>query len=839
MPRKFPLLPALFTPLLGTLLGTLLASCSQTVADDAPVAGAPRAPLEQGSPWPKFRGNAAQDGASSVRPSRTGGALWTFQTGKGIFSSPVVASDGTVYIGSADRSFYAIGADGKLRWKLETGEIIDSAALLDDRGRVYFGSGDGKLRARDARTGAEIWTLTADDPRDNKAFINWFEGNVAIGPSGTLYVPNDNFNVYAVDRDTGAVRWRFKMPDQTWSLPAVDVATEDLFIGNNNLLPALGKNTFGLDKAGQVSWAASTLGTIAASPMLTPDGKVVVGGFDGYVRAYSQKSGDMLWEFPTRDHIYASPARLPDGTVVQASADGTIYALDPGTGRQRWAFDTREPIRSSPAVDGDGNIYFGSGEGRLFVLSRDGTLRFSMRLVDDERNDLNASPALGKDAIYIAGESGQIFSVPYDHCLRPEASGDGRCAVGGGEGLPDQGAELLFTSRFGALVPEAPARIDGNQPVTLSLVVRGKGDTVQALLASGLSVKVDPPAEVSTEISGDGKFVTITPKTRFPAGKVTISASGKYLVDMERKGLRLSGGKVGGEVSSSLSFTVDGADLPAFPLPVARAPGEPTAIWEVSRLAIPMPTIMPSYNQIGFDSLHYLVGLVEEKDGKGVAFMVGGKLAEGEVSAVIDPGTRGLFPLALRYDGGLLTLANQDGLSVEVMNFTLPFKAFRIATRLGPDGNARDTASMSGGTTCGTVPFYGPFLQQLGLCNPESDAIRVYGGANFRKSGTGVQQAPSGLGQVSFALGADSVTATLTGSALKLADHVTTVLLVDDLTGDPVTLGYGLDTTRAAGPGGELTGVTVPFSGKKLPSRVRAYLMVDTYPAAKGVLESR
>jgi outer membrane protein assembly factor BamB len=451
----------------------------------------------------------------------TAGAPWSFKTGKGIFSSPVVAADGTIYIGSADRTFYALNPDGTVRWSVVTGEIIDSSALLDDRGRVYFGSGDGKLRALDARTGAPVWTMNADDPAVNKAFINWFEGNVAIGPSGRLYVPNDNFSVYAIDRDTGAVTWSYRMPDQTWSLPAIDTTTETLFLGNNNLLPILGKNTFGIDKDGHTTWNAVSRGSVAASPMLTPDGAVVVGGFDGYVRAYDHDSGEIRWEVATRDHVYASAARLPDGTIVQPSADGTIYALDPATGAQRWAFDTREPIRSSPAVDADGNVYVGSGEGRLFVLRADGSLRWSMRLIDDDRNDLNSSPALGRDAIYIGGESGEVFSVPYDWCLRPEAAADPRCTSSGGEGLPESGARLLLTSCFGAAREGAPAPIDAHQPITLSLVVRSGGDTTLALLdATSLTVTLDPPAVdgVDVEVAGDGKFVTITPRTAFVAG---------------------------------------------------------------------------------------------------------------------------------------------------------------------------------------------------------------------------------------------------------------------------------------------------------------------------------
>lgn len=713
--------------LLGVLsIGLATADGCDDGAGQGGGGAAPSVPLAPGSPWPKFRANAAQDGRSAVHPKTTGGKLWSFPTGKGIFSSPVIGADGTVYVGSADRTFYALAADGSLRWSLLTGEIIDSSALLDDQGRVYFGSGDGKLRALDAKTGAAVWTMDADPPAVNSAFINWFEGNVAIGPDGTLYVPNDNFFVYAVDRSTGEPRWRFKMPDQTWSLPAVDAKTGTLFIGNNNLLPLLGQNTFSILPDGTTNWSKATLGTIAASPLLTSDGKMIVGGFDGYVRAYDTSSGELVWESATRDHVYASAALLPDGAVIAPSCDGTIYALEPKTGAVRWAFDTREPIRSSPAVDADGNVYVGSGEGRLFVLRPDGTLRWSMQLIAADRNDLNASPALGQDAVYIAGESGEVFSVPYDYCLRPEGETDARCTTTGGEGLPD-GATLLFTTSFGALSPATT--IDKNQPLSFTLVARENGDSRLAILdTSTLSVTVSPPAAIDIDVAGDGKFLTVSPKTSFTAaadGKVTVTIDAKYLVDMERVGLKLSGGKPGGDASASFTFALRADEPYALPLPVPQQPGDPAGVWEVSRVALPLPTIMPSYNQIGFDSLHYLIGAVEGNGSAGVAWMIGAKLESEANVAVVDPSSKALLPLRMTYDGGTLTLANQDGLGVEVMNVVIPFRTFRIAGHLGADGAATESGvRINGSTVCAGVPTYGAFLQTLGLCNPQTDVLR-------------------------------------------------------------------------------------------------------------------
>ncbi|MCA9565146.1 MAG: PQQ-like beta-propeller repeat protein, partial [Myxococcales bacterium] len=382
-------------------------------------------PLAADSPWPKFRRDARQTGYSPVVLEDDGRALFVFPTGKGIFSSPVVGGDGTVYIGSADRTFYAINPDGTERWAFDAPEeIIDSSGLLDDRGNVYFGAGDGHVYALNASTGEEVWRFEADEPGDG-AFIRWFEGNVAIGPDGTLYAPNDNFYVYAINRDDGTRVRRFRMPDQTWSLPAIDPENGNLYMGNNNVVGALG-NVFAYEPGGRLRWFEGTDGTIAASPLLYDD-QMIVGGFDGILRSFDTADGDLNWSFETRDHIYASPSLHPDGFLVQASADGTVFAVNPENGEQEWAYDWGAPIRSSPAIDGSGIIYMGTGDGHLLVLNSDGTLRWALRLIEDDRDDLNASPALGTHAIYLAGESGGVFGVPFDYCLRSAESENPAC----------------------------------------------------------------------------------------------------------------------------------------------------------------------------------------------------------------------------------------------------------------------------------------------------------------------------------------------------------------------------------------------------------------------------
>ena len=71
----------------------------------------------QAAPWVSMRHDARNTGRSTIKGVYRGDKPWAFKTGKGIFSTPVIGADGTVYVGSADSNFYAIRSTGKLRWK--------------------------------------------------------------------------------------------------------------------------------------------------------------------------------------------------------------------------------------------------------------------------------------------------------------------------------------------------------------------------------------------------------------------------------------------------------------------------------------------------------------------------------------------------------------------------------------------------------------------------------------------------------------------------------------------------------------------------------------------------
>src|SRR5262249_28377584 len=137
--------------------------------------------------WPMFRHDAQHSGRNGLAPAASGALQWTFLAAGGIWSSPAIALDGTIYVGSLDHNLYAIQPDGKLKWSFETlGYIFGSPAVAGD-GTVYVGSVDGHLYA--VREGALKWSV----PLQNCAF-----SSPVLARDGTVYMGSNAWKLYAV-----------------------------------------------------------------------------------------------------------------------------------------------------------------------------------------------------------------------------------------------------------------------------------------------------------------------------------------------------------------------------------------------------------------------------------------------------------------------------------------------------------------------------------------------------------------------------------------------------------------------------------------------------------------
>jgi hypothetical protein len=231
-----------------------------------------------------------------------------------------------------------------------------------------------------------------------------------------------------------------------------------------------------------------------------------------------------------------------------------------------------------------------------------------------------------------------------------------------------------------------------------------------------------------------------------------------------------------------------------------------------------------------------MITLVEGSPTHVVGWLSGMQLAADQNTTIIDPQTQTLAPLEGVYQNGLLTLDNNDGFVVSIDNDDILVQTLRVGVRLDANASAVYTTSIHGTSICAQVPVYGVFLQQLGFCNPQTDVINMYGAANARRYNGGTIAAPTGVGTIAFTPASTSVTATLTGSSLVLANHTLTILLVDAVTAHPVSLQYAGYTSRTADAAGKVTSVAISFQRTMVPNSVRAYLMIDGYASAPQTL---
>jgi outer membrane protein assembly factor BamB len=813
-------------------------------------------PVQAKSPWPEMRRDSRNTASSPIRGRYRGGRPWAFATKRGIFSTPVIGGDGTIYVGSADRSFYALRPDGTLAWRFRTGGIIDAAGAIGRYVKalrsapVTIGSGDERLyRLRTnwdlSRKQRVVWAFAPTLPPAGGQQVSWWEGNVAIGPGGTIYAGNTGGAAYAVNPD-GTLRWAAPRGQSVWTTPAFGQGTEagDSFWGSVDLY------AFSLDSAGHLRWQTFTPGYVTSSPALGSDGTVYVGSFDHKLYALDPDTGRVRWSFATDAHIYSSPA-LADGSdartseIYVASADGSVYALDP-SGHVLWRYDTGDPIRSSPVLGraprGDGRIlYVGSSNGRLYALNAtSGKRRWSFDTTPKDpalhdRNDLNGSPALGRRGVYIGGEHGRVWFVPYDYCLHRK---DPRCSRKPGQ---DYGKKLdrMFFVTPGSTTVASRKRLEipPSTVIATRLIVRKSGLTEDAALQPASPpaalVSVKPRFDFTTELSGDGHYLFIRPSGLLrPKTRYRVRVRGDWRV--------ASGtGADAGTVDTTLGFRTEPA-RGKLPLRVRR---KRTTAFTISRLAIPLPPLLPSVNQIGFDSYDMIAGTISRtgarphRDGRVLLWVIG---ARRDRRGVLQPDPSGnfQFPLAGAYRRDSLALSS-SGLSLQFSFGSVPLRTFDVRGQIAPDLTMTPGTGLYSETVCADVPNYSAQLRFAGVCNAQ-DVLAASGTLLTRGYGDrAAARKPKGVGLASLQLtrptagSPGAVVATLRlgrRARYPAARHVGSILLTGP-DGEVVPLDYRSETTPGADPHGNLREIRLELPpGSSLPSPVRAHVILDVYP---------
>lgn len=266
-----------------------------------------------------------------------GTILWRYETfnpefpedpdgGGELISSPLLATDGTVYVGSwgegpyETHAFYAINPDGTLQWRYPsatslTHRFFASPALSPDGDTIYAstflddgGENPGTLYAfhRDplGATSDEERLKWALDLSVNDRPV--WTVTLAVGSDGTIYVGGFYTQGFLIIPVLVAIEDQGGTPAFRWSTPYRDF----------------------------------------------PDGAQLILGI-----ALREEAGKT-------QRVYVTTAN--QGTpLFNAKEDGMLYAVDPATGETLGSYDPSDEVPeavggiNSPAIGADGTIYFG------------------------------------------------------------------------------------------------------------------------------------------------------------------------------------------------------------------------------------------------------------------------------------------------------------------------------------------------------------------------------------------------------------------------------------------------------------------------------------------------
>src|SRR5262249_37629126 len=110
---------------------------------------------QAGSPWPAYHRCSTRLGISAVHGPSAPTLNWKANLGANL-DSPVVAADGTIYVGAGAKLF-AVSPSGMQRWSTYAFGNIASAPAIGADGTIYVVSMAGALLAIAPSNGAVLW----------------------------------------------------------------------------------------------------------------------------------------------------------------------------------------------------------------------------------------------------------------------------------------------------------------------------------------------------------------------------------------------------------------------------------------------------------------------------------------------------------------------------------------------------------------------------------------------------------------------------------------------------------------------------------------------------------
>jgi polyvinyl alcohol dehydrogenase (cytochrome) len=242
-------------------------------------------------------------------------------------------------------------------------DVWGSPAVDPSNGLVFFGTGSCSDATAAAAVGEHVWAISMTDghrvwsyrPHDDVTGLldDDFGGAPNLLPHGMVGAGSKDGWYYALDRRTGALRWKTQVGQPGH-------ATPDFAVGG--ILASAATGTVNSRDAIFTATAISTPNDppLSDGPQSSPPSVLDDPGRMFSLDAIDAQTGAILWRSPVARQAYGPPTFVNGVVLVPCTFDFQIDAFDANTGLPLAARPVTGPPSSAPTALGD-SVYGGIG----------------------------------------------------------------------------------------------------------------------------------------------------------------------------------------------------------------------------------------------------------------------------------------------------------------------------------------------------------------------------------------------------------------------------------------------------------------------------------------------
>lgn len=297
-------------------------------------------------------------------------------------------------------------------------ERLAASPVVADK-KLFVMDVDAIVHAFDAETGAELWSASTIEGKENRAAR--FGGGVSYD-DGKLFASTGLGNVVAINASDGKILWSVKHGGPLRGAPSVAYGAVYI-LSQDNVLYAISATD------GKVQWFQSgsieSQGVFGVAAPAAGRGTIIAGFSSGELNAYRYENGQTLWqETLSRTSISTSVSSLADIDAAPVIDGNRVYAVGQGgravaleltTGRRLW--EQNIAGISTPWISGEW-LYVLAEDAKLYCLARgNGKVRWisdlgAFRNVKKRKGPIIwTGPVLAGGRLISVNSLGQIVSV--------------------------------------------------------------------------------------------------------------------------------------------------------------------------------------------------------------------------------------------------------------------------------------------------------------------------------------------------------------------------------------------------------------------------------------------